>query len=72
MREILLVALMKIDNMNTERIKLLTWKVNQLNMKIQARIVELDKLITEREGVENELGKLNNPGYYSQNNEKNN
>jgi hypothetical protein len=63
---------MKIDNMNTERIKLLTWKVNQLNMKIQARIVELDKLITEREGVENELGKLNNPGYYSQNNEKNN
>ena len=56
--------------MDTEKIKLLTWKVNQLNMKIQGRIVELDKLIVEREKVEDDLSKLTNLGYNTQKNEE--
>ena len=56
--------------MNEERIKLLTWKLNGMNQKIQDRIVELDKMVSEREVVENDLAKLNNPGYHTQSNEK--
>ena len=61
---------MKIDNMNTEAIKLLTWKLNGMNQRIQDKIVELDKMVSEREVVENELGKLNS-SYYTQKNETN-
>ena len=61
---------MKIDNMDTEAIKLLTWKLNGMNQRIQDKIVELDKMVSEREVVENELGKLNS-SYYTQKNETN-
>ena len=55
--------------MNTEQIKLLTWKLNGMNLKIQERIIELDKLVSEREKIEDDLEKLNNPGYKTQNND---
>jgi hypothetical protein len=56
--------------MDTEAIKLLTWKLNGMNQRIQDKIVELDKMVSEREVVENELGKLNS-SYYTQKNETN-
>ena len=49
-----------------EKEKLLTWKINSLNMKIQKRIQELDALILEREKTEEELARLNNVGYATQ------
>ena len=55
--------------MDTEAIKLLTWKLNRMNQRIQEKIVELDKMVTERELVENDLEKLNNIGYNTQTNE---
>lgn len=58
--------------MDNEQIKLLTWKVSGMNIKIQSMTKELDDLVIERDVAENDLEKLTNLGYNTQTNEKSN